>query len=118
MTKKKLNETYYNPDHLWAGSKAIKELHKITSTLLQVHVRSSKEIYHLHYSVQLDLLYAPRNVIEGNTCKYILTVVDVGSWRKVTRALRIKKESEVAFVFEATYAKGGLFKYPQGISVR
>ena len=56
MTKRKLNETYYNPDHLWTGSKAIKELHKITSILLQVHVPSPKEIYHHHYSVQLDLL--------------------------------------------------------------
>ena len=31
MTEKKLNETYYQPDNLWAGNKTIRELHKITS---------------------------------------------------------------------------------------
>ena len=47
----KLYQAYYQPDHLWTGGRAIKELHKITSmlkkdikpwlpkqTLWQVHV--------------------------------------------------------------------------------
>ena len=47
----KLYQAYYQPDHLWTGGSAIKELHKITSmlkkdikpwlpkqTLWQVHV--------------------------------------------------------------------------------
>ena len=29
--KKKLYQAYYQPDHLWTGGKAIKELHKIMS---------------------------------------------------------------------------------------
>ena len=29
--KEKLYQAYYGPDRLWAGGKAIKELHKITS---------------------------------------------------------------------------------------
>ena len=31
MTYGKLNQAYYQFDHLWTGSKTIKELHKITS---------------------------------------------------------------------------------------
>ena len=30
MTKEKLYQAYYEPDRLWTGGKAIKELHKIT----------------------------------------------------------------------------------------
>ena len=29
--RKKLYQAYYEPDSLWTGGKAIKELHKITS---------------------------------------------------------------------------------------
>ena len=29
--EEKLYQTYYQPDHLWTGGKAIKELHKILS---------------------------------------------------------------------------------------
>ena len=29
--EEKLYQAYYQPDHLWAGGKAIKELHKIMS---------------------------------------------------------------------------------------
>ena len=58
-----------------------------------------------------DLLYVPHNVFEGNTYKYILTGVDVASRHKVVRALKIKKLSEAAFVLEAIYKKGGVFKY-------
>ena len=31
MPDKKLDGAYYQPDHLWTGGKAIRELHKITS---------------------------------------------------------------------------------------
>ena len=31
MADRKLNEAYYQPDKLWTGGKAIRELHKITS---------------------------------------------------------------------------------------
>ena len=62
---------------------------------------------------QFDLLYMPHNLFEGNTYKYILTGIDVASRYKVTRSLRTKKSREVAFVLEAIYKKGGMFKYPK-----
>ena len=62
---------------------------------------------------QFDLLYMPHNVFEGNTYKYILTGIDVASRYKVARPLRTKKSSEVAFVLEAIYKKGIVFKYPK-----
>ena len=31
--EEKLYQAYYQPDHLWTGGKAIKELHNITSML-------------------------------------------------------------------------------------
>ena len=62
--KEKLYQAYYEPDRLWTGGKAIKELHKITSmskkdikswlakqALWQVHIPPPKEIHHLHYDV-------------------------------------------------------------------
>ena len=55
----------------------------------------------------------PHSIFEGNTCKYILTCVDVASRYKVARALRTKKASEVSFVLEAIYKKGGVFKCPK-----
>ena len=57
------------------------------------------------------MLYLSHNVFEGNTCKYILTGVDVASRYKVARALRTKKANDVAFVLEAIYKKGGVFNY-------
>ena len=79
-----------------------------------------KEINHPHYDVtkpneqhQFDLLFMPHNILEGNTYKYILTGEDVASRYKVARALKTKKASTVAFILEAIYEKGSLFKYPQ-----
>ena len=86
--------------------------------LWQVNIPPPKEIYHPHYDVtkrneqhQFDLLYMPHNLFEGNTYKYILTGIDVASRYKVARPLRTKKSSEVVFVLEAIYKKGGVFKY-------
>ena len=131
--EEKLYQAYYHPDRLWTGSKAIKELHKITSmskkdsksrlakqALWQVHIPLPKEINHLHYDVtepnkqhQFDLLYMPHNLFEGNTYKYILTCTDITSRYKVARPLRTKTSSAVAFVLGAIYKKGGVFKYPK-----
>ena len=55
----------------------------------------------------------PHNVFERNMHKYVLTVIDVASRYKVVRAHRTKKSSEVAFVLESVYKKGGAFKYPK-----
>ena len=111
----------------------MKELHKITSmlrkdirswlakqALWQVHIPPPKKIHHPHYNMakpneqhQFDLLYMPHNVFEGNTYKYILTGIDVASRYKVARPLRTRKSREVAFVLQAIYKKGGVFKYPK-----
>ena len=127
----KLYQEYYQPHCLWAGNKAIKELHKITSmskktikswlvkqALWQVHIPPPKEINHPHYDVtkpneqhQFDLLYMPHNLFEGNTYKYILIGIDAGSRYQVARPLKTKKSREVAFVLQAIYKKGGVFKY-------
>ena len=118
--KEKLYQAYYQPDRLWAGGKAIKELHKITS-MPKKDIKSwlAKQA-HPHYDVtkpseqhQFDLLYMPHNAFEGNTYKYILTGVDVASRYKVARPLRTKNSSEVAFKLEAIYKKGSVFKYPK-----
>ena len=130
--EEKLYQAYYQPECLWSGDKAIKELHKITSmsrkdirswlatqVLWQVHITTPKEINHPHYYVtksneqhQFDLLYMPHNVFEGNTYKYILTGIDVASRYKVARSLTTKKSDEVAFVLEAIYKNGAVIKYP------
>ena len=131
--EEKLYQAYYQPDHLWTGGKAIKELHKIMSmskkdikswlarqALWQAHIPPPKEINHPHYDVarpneqhQFDTFYTPHNLFEGNTYKYILIGIDVASRYKVARPLRTKKSSEVAFVLLAIYKKGGVFKYPK-----
>ena len=62
--EEKLYQAYYQPDRLWTGGKAIKELHKITSmskkdikswlakqALSQVHIAPPKKIHHPHYDV-------------------------------------------------------------------
>ena len=133
IDEEKLYQAYYEPDRLWTGGKAIKELHKITSmskkdikswlakqALWQVHIPPPKEIHLPHYDVtkpneqhQFALLYMPHNLFEGNTYNYILTGIDVASRYKVARPLRTKKSSEVAFVLEAIYKKDGVFKYPK-----
>ena len=41
--------------------------------------------------------------------KYILPAIDVASGYKVARPFRTKKSSEVAFVLEAIFKKGGVF---------
>ena len=97
--EEKLYQGYYEPDRLWNGGKAIKELHKIMSmskkdikswlakqALWQVHIPPPKEINHPHYDVtkpneqhQFDVVYMPHDRFKGHTHKYILTGIDVAS---------------------------------------
>ena len=54
----------------------------------------------------------PHNVSEGNTCRYLLTGVDVALRYGVAKSLTTKKSNKVTFVFEAIHKKkGGAFKY-------
>ena len=89
-----------------------------TSPLVSPYTTSKRN--HPHYDVtkpnkqhQFDLLYMPHNLFEGNTYKYILTCIDFASRFKIATPLRTKKSSEVAFISEAIYKKGGVFKYPK-----
>ena len=115
--KEELYQTYYEPDRLWGGGKAIKELHKIASmlkkdikswlakqALWQVHIPPPKDIHHPHYDVtktneqhQFELLYMPHNLFEGNTDKYILTGIDVASRYKVAGLLGPKTQAKLHF---------------------
>ena len=86
--------------------------------LWQVHIPPPEEINHPHYDVtkpnkqhQFDLLYMSHNLFEGNTYKYILRGIEIALRYKVARPLRTKKSSKVAFLLEAIYKKGGVFKY-------
>ena len=113
--EEKLYQAYHQPVRLFAGGKAIKELHKVTSmsrkdisswlakqALEQVHIPPPKEINNPHYDVkypneqhQFDLLYIPHNVFEGNTYKYILTGINVASRYKVARPLELKNQGKL-----------------------
>ena len=88
--------------------------------LWQVHIPPPKKIGHPHYDVtkpneqhKFDFAYMRNDVFEGNTCKYLLTGIDVASRYKVTKTLITKKSSEVAFLLGAIYKKGGNFKYSE-----
>ena len=52
--EEKLYQTYYEPDHLWTGGKAIKELHKITSMSKKIsnHGERSKSFGKFIYHIQ------------------------------------------------------------------
>ena len=64
-------------------------------------------------NTSLICFICPHNLFKGNMYKDILTGTDVASKYKVSRPLRTKKSTEVAFVLEAIYKKGGEFKYPK-----
>ena len=88
--------------------------------LWQVHIPPRKKIGHPHYDVtkpneqhQFDFAYMPNDVFEGNTCKYLLTGIDIASRYKITKTLITKKSSEVAFLLGGIYKKGGNFKYSE-----
>ena len=82
-------------------------------------------MHHPHYDLtksneqhQFDLLYIHHNLVEGNTYQYILTGIDVSSRYKVARPSRTKKSSEVAFVLEVIYKKGGVFKNTKTLNMK
>ena len=120
--KEKLYQAYYQPDRLWTGNKAMKELHKITSmpkkdikswlakqALWQIHIPPPKKINHPHYDVtkpnaqhQFYLVHMPDNFFERNTHKYLLSGFDVALRYRVGKPLTTKKSIEVAFVSQGS----------------
>ena len=130
--KKLLEQIYYQPDHLWKGRKAIKQLQtqsglsrkKIIQwisrqALWQVHLPAPKSIAFPHFRVtevnkihQADLLYLPHDKVYQNTYKYVLNIIDIASRYKASRPLKTKKPEEVADMIKDIYKKGPL-KWPQ-----
>ena len=126
--EKIFSDIFYQPENLWIGNKAIRELQKQSKlsrkkvkeflakqSLWQVHIPPPKSINHPHYEIttpnqlhQFDLMYMPGNKLYGNVYKYILTGIDTASRYKVTRPLRTKKASDVAEMIADIYKKGPL----------
>ena len=135
--EEKLCQAYYEPDHLWTGNKAMKELDKIKSmskkeikswlakqALSQDHIPPPKEINHPHYDVrepneqhQFDILYLPHNLFEGNTYKYILTGIDVASRYKVARPLRLKNQVKLHLCWKQSIKRVVYSNIPRHSSV-
>ena len=75
---------------------------------LSIYITPFKDIKHPHYQVtnsnerhELDLLYSPDNVFDGNTYNYTIRSVDVATRYRVAGVLNTKKARKVVFVSEA-----------------
>ena len=128
----KMDKLYYQPNHLWKGQKAVKELKepseekpKVIKEWLsgqafwQVHLPAPKRVNKPHYEVttpneihQFDLLYMPSDSLYGNKYKYILAGIDAASRYKVVRPLRTKQACNVAEMITDIYKVGPL-TYPK-----
>ena len=75
ITDEKLNEACFQPNHLWTGCKAIRELHKIT----------------FNEQHQFDLLYLSHNMFEGNTYGYIVQRPDLHQDARLLKPLGARK---------------------------
>ena len=128
----KMDEIYYQPNHLWKGQKAIKKLKELSEekpnvvkqwlsrqVFWQVHLPPPKRIDRPHYQVtipnemhQFDLLYMPSDTLYRNMYKYILSGINVASRYKVARPLRTKPAEDVADMIANIYEVGPL-AYPK-----
>ena len=127
-----MDKTYYQPNHLWKGQKAVKKLKELSGekpktvkqwlsrqAFWQVHLPAPNSIDRPHYQVtvpneihQFHLLYMPSDTLYGNKYKYILAGIDAASRFKVTRPLRTKKVRDVAERIADIYKVGPL-TYPK-----
>ena len=123
-----LQASYYQPNHLWKGKKAIKKLADLSKekpkavkkwlakqAFWQVHLPPPRRVDRPHYEVevpnemhQFDVLYMPKDTLYGNAYKYILSGIDVASRYKVARPLRTKQAKEVAEMISDIYKVGPL----------
>ena len=123
-----MESIYYQPDHLWKGKKAIKELVTLSKekpkvvkkwlskqAFWQVHSPPPKRVDRPHYQVvvpnemhQFDVLYMPKDTLYGNAYKYILSGIDAASRYKVARPLRTKQAKEVSEMISDIYKVGPL----------
>ena len=115
---KTLASIYYKPGNLWKGKKAIEKLVKKSDysenqvkewlakqAIWQIHLPAPRKINRPHYFIekpnylhQFDVMYMPKDRLQGSDYKYILTGIDVASRYKVARPMRTKKAEDVAFL--------------------
>ena len=127
-----MDKTYYQPNHLWKGQKAVKKLKEhsgekpktvnewlSTQAFWQVHLPAPKRVDRPHYEVttpnemhQFDLLYMSSDSLYGSKYKYILAGINTASRYKVARPLRTKQACDVAEMIADIYKVGPL-KYPK-----
>ena len=106
-----MDKSYYQPNHLWKGQKAIKKLKELSKekpkvikqwlskqAFWQVHSPPPKRVDRPHCEVTIpnemhpfDLLYMSSNTLHGNKYKYILSGINVASRYKVVRPSRTKQ---------------------------
>ena len=135
--EEKLYQAYYEPDRLWTGGKAIKELHKITSmskkdikswlakqALWQVHIPPPKEIHHPHYDVtkpneqhQFDLLYMPHNLFNGTHTSIFQQALMLHQDIRLPDPLKPKNQARLHLCWKQSIKKVACLN-TQGISVR
>ena len=119
----KLQDIYYQRNHLWKDQKAIKKLGELSKekravinkwlarqAIWQVHLPPTKHADRPHYEVtipnqmhQFDLLYMTSDTLYGNKYKYVLSGMDVASRYKVARPVRTKQAKDVAEMITDVY---------------
>ena len=127
-----MDKIYHQPNHLWKGKKAIKNLQEYSKekpkvvkqwlsrqAFWQVHLPAPKLIDRPHYQVtipnemhQFDLLYMPSDSLYGSKYKYILAGIDAASRYEVARPLRVKQMRDVPEMIADIYKVGPL-TYPK-----
>ena len=123
-----MDKIYYQPNHLWKGQKAVKNLAELSGekpktvkewlsrqAFWQVHLPALKPVDRPHYEVTIpkfDLLYMPSDTLYGSKYKYILAGIDAASIFKVARPLRTKQAPDVAEMIADIYKVGPL-KFPK-----
>ena len=119
----KLQDIYYQLNHLWKGQKAVRKVKELSKkkppvikkwlsrqAICQVHLLPPKNFNRPHYKVtisnqmhQFDLLYMPSNTLYGNKYMYILPGIDAASRYKVARTMRMKQAKDVAEMIADIY---------------
>ena len=118
-----MDKIYYQPNHLWKGQKAVKELKELSGekrktvkqwlsrqAFWQVHLPAPKRVSNEVH--QFDLLYMPSDTLYENMYKYILAGIDAASRYKAERPLRTKQAKDVAEIIADIYKVGSL-TYPK-----
>ena len=124
----KLEDTYYQPNHLWKAQKAFKKMRELSKekpavikkwlsrqAIWQVHLPPPKRVNRPHYEVTIPnqmhhfyLLYMPSDTLYGNKYTYVLSGIDAASRYKVFRPMRTEQAKDVAEMIADIYKVGPL----------